>query len=243
MPRFRTVIFDCDSTLSTIEGIDELAVGQREDIARLTDAAMRGEVPLEEVYGRRLALVRPTREALEQLGRRYVETLVPDARATLTALAAEGVEVRVVSGGLLPAVLAAARACGVPDRRVAAVDVRFDAAGEYAGFEEASPLARSGGKLTVLRAWGAEMPRPAMLVGDGATDLEGRPAVDSFVAYAGVVARDAVVQAADAVVRTPSLAPVFALALGDDVPRDPARRALYERGRAGLDAEGSPVHP
>ena len=26
MPRFRTMIFDCDSTLSAIEGIDELAV-------------------------------------------------------------------------------------------------------------------------------------------------------------------------------------------------------------------------
>jgi len=243
VPRFNTVVFDCDSTLSTIEGIDELAAGHREEIARLTDAAMRGEVALEAVYGRRLALVRPGRDQLTALGRRYVETLVPDAAETLRALAAEGVEVRVLSGGLLPAVLAVARACGVPDHRVAAVDVRFDATGAYAGFDEGSPLARSGGKLAVLRAWGADMPRPAMLVGDGATDLEGRPAVDCFVAYAGVVARDAVVQGADAVVRTPSLAPVLALALGDDAPADPARRALWERGRAGLDAGRSPVHP
>jgi phosphoserine phosphatase len=187
--------------------------------------------------------VRPSRRAIDALGRRYVETLVPDALETLEALAAEGVEVRVVSGGLLPAVRAAARACGVPDHRVAAVDLHFDAAGTYAGFDEASPLARSGGKLALLRAWGADMPRPAMLVGDGATDLEGRPAVDCFVAYAGVVARDAVVQGADVVVRTPSLAPVLALALGDDAPADPRRRALWERGRAGLDAGRSAVHP
>jgi len=65
MPRFRTVLFDCDSTLSAIEGIDELAVHCRDDVEQLTDAAMRGRIPLEEVYGRRLRLVQPTRAAVE----------------------------------------------------------------------------------------------------------------------------------------------------------------------------------
>ena len=36
-PRFHTVIFDCDSTLSAIEGIDELAAGRRREIAALTE--------------------------------------------------------------------------------------------------------------------------------------------------------------------------------------------------------------
>ena len=243
MPRYATVVFDCDSTLSAIEGIDELAAERREEVVALTEAAMRGEVALEDVYGRRLGLIRPGRRQIEALGDQYLATLVPDARETLLALRDEGVEVRVISGGLLPAVLAVARACGVPDERVAAVDLRFDVGGAYAGFDERSPLARSGGKLEVLRAWGAAMPRPAMLVGDGATDLEGRPAVDCFVAFTGVVARDAVVRAADVVVRTPSLAPVLALALGDDAPSDPARRALWARGRAGLDAARSGLHP
>ena len=42
MPKFRTVLFDCDSTLSAIEGIDELAVHCRDEVEQLTDAAMRG---------------------------------------------------------------------------------------------------------------------------------------------------------------------------------------------------------
>ena len=43
------VIFDCDSTLSTIEGIDELArmTGHEYDVAQLTKRAMEGDVPLE----------------------------------------------------------------------------------------------------------------------------------------------------------------------------------------------------
>ena len=43
-----------------------------------------------------------------------------------------------------------------------------------------SPLARSNGKAQVIRAW--NLPRPALLVGDGATDREARPAVDAFAA-------------------------------------------------------------
>lgn len=229
--RAGSVVFDCDSTLSAIEGIDELAgPAQRAEITRLTDAAMRGEVPLEAVYGRRLAIVTPSRARLAALGRRYVAAMVEDAAIVVGALRGEGVEVRLVSGGLLPAILTLAGALGVAAAAVAAVDVHFDESGEYAGFDESSPLARAGGKLEVLREWGSALPRPVLLVGDGATDLEARPAVDRFVAYAGVVARDNVVAAADEVIRGRSLAPVLPIALGDAWPRDPAARAAFDRG-------------
>ena len=51
--RYPLVVFDCDSTLSTIEGVDELALraGVGDEVARLTTAAMAGEVPLDQVYG------------------------------------------------------------------------------------------------------------------------------------------------------------------------------------------------
>src|SRR5919106_2674680 len=118
--RFGSVIFDCDSTLSAIEGIEELAHGHREEIARLTEAAMRGEIPLEDVYGLRLDLARPTRAQVEALGERYVRTLVTDARETIAALVAEGIEVRVMSGGIRQAVVTLALALGLTERAVAA---------------------------------------------------------------------------------------------------------------------------
>jgi phosphoserine phosphatase len=212
---FRSVIFDCDSTLCAIEGIDELAAEHRDEVAALTDAAMRGEVPLEEVYGRRLDLVRPDRARVAALGRRYVDTLAPDARETVARLRAAGIDVRIISGGLLPPVLDVARELGVDERAVAAVGIDFDDDGAYAGFDTDSPLARAGGKRAVIERWTREgMPRPAMLVGDGATDLEARPAVDRFIAYAGVVERAAVVAAADVVIREPSLLRVVDIALG-----------------------------
>ncbi len=199
MPRFGTVVFDCDSTLSALEGIDELAAG-RPEVVELTHAAMRGEIPLEQVYGRRLELVRPSRERVQALGRQYIEALVPGARETVAALRAAGVRVRVVSGGLLPAVLLLARELGLAAQDVAAVDVYFAGDGAYAGFDAASPLARSGGKAAVLAAWRPELPAPVLMVGDGVTDLEARPPADAFAAFTGVVARPPIVAAADFVV-------------------------------------------
>jgi phosphoserine phosphatase len=229
--RFGSVIFDCDSTLSAIEGIEELAHAHRTEIARLTEAAMRGEILLEDVYARRLELVRPTRDQVAALGERYVRTMVTDARETIAALLAENIEVRVISGGIRQAVVTLALALGLTERAVAAVEVHFDENGDYAGFDASSPLARSGGKRTILERWLPELPRPIMLVGDGATDLEARPPADTFVAFAGVVERQVVIDAADAVVRAPSLAPVVVLALGGVAPRDSAAREVFELGR------------
>ncbi|MBI4545890.1 MAG: hypothetical protein HY703_11890, partial [Gemmatimonadetes bacterium] len=65
--RFGAVLFDCDSTLSAIEGVEELAAAHRAEVVALTESAMRGQVPLEQVYARRLELARPTRERVAEL--------------------------------------------------------------------------------------------------------------------------------------------------------------------------------
>ncbi|HSJ14274.1 MAG TPA: HAD-IB family phosphatase [Longimicrobiales bacterium] len=235
--RVSTVVFDCDSTLSAVEGIDELGRAHRAEIEALTAAAMSGAVPLEQVYGRRLELVRPTRTQLEALARTYIDRLVPDARAVVHALGLEGLEVRIMSGGLRPAVLELAAELGLAPGAVAAVDIDFDESGEYRGFDASSPLARAGGKRALLQLWRGRLSGPVMLVGDGATDLEAEDVADVFVAYAGVVARPPVLAGADVVVRSASLAPVLPLALGGTPPRHAANRALFERGLELLEPE------
>lgn len=226
--RYNTVVFDCDSTLSTIEGIEELAREHRAEVEALTEEAMRGSIPLEQVYGRRMALVRPPRGRVLALGQRYIDTLVPDAAETVAALIQQGIHVRVISGGLKPAVLALARKLGVPDDAVAAVDVFFGSDGAYAGFEEDSPLAASGGKRRVIESW--NVPRPILMVGDGATDQEAQPVVDAFAAFAGVIYRGPVAATADFVIRERSLAPILPLALGGQRPAAAAAQAVFDRG-------------
>ena len=121
-------LFDCDSTLSEVEGIDELSSDpdHQEEIAALTDAAMEGRVPLEEVYGRRLSLVNPTQGEVRSVKSRYKSSAVPDAQAVITALHATEVETWIISGGLLEPVAEFATWLGVPHDRVRAVAAHFD---------------------------------------------------------------------------------------------------------------------
>jgi phosphoserine phosphatase len=198
-PRFASVILDVDSTLASIEGIDWLARSRGGDlatrIAKITDRAMNGEILLDAVYGERLALVQPTRAELDALGQAYVASLAPGARAAVSALRRAGVAIRIVSGGLKHAILPLAHDLAILDDMVHAVEIHFDDAGAYAGFDTQSPLTRQGGKLVIARS--LELARPALAVGDGITDSEMRPALDAFAAFTAFVRREAAVSVAD----------------------------------------------
>ena len=219
-PPYGTVVFDCDSTLSAIEGVDELGaitgIG-RERIAALTERAMTGAIPLEQVYGERLALLAPDRAAIEELGRRYVSAALPNARELTQALLALGKRVFILSGGVSQAVQALAQHLGLTPEQVLAVEVFHDRAGRYRGFDELSPLARSHGKLELLREIArGERGGGVALVGDGATDLEAAPAARRFVAFAGVARRAAVLERAVVVCDTPDLAALLPLLVTAD---------------------------
>ncbi|HET7705200.1 MAG TPA: HAD-IB family phosphatase [Thermoanaerobaculia bacterium] len=207
-PPFRFVFFDVDSTLVTIEGIDELADGNPE-IARLTAAAMNGDIPLDEVYGRRLEIIRPTRERVEKLGEQYKTSLVTGAQETIRSLREAGVTVHLVTAGVEQAILPLARHLGLDDRVVHAVRLDFDEGGAYRDFDRRSFLARPGGKELVVRDARARSKGRAAFVGDGVSDLEARPAVDLFIGFGGVAVRERVKDNADVYVTEPDLRAVL----------------------------------
>ena len=104
--------------------------------------------------------------------------------------------VKVVSGGLRPALLFLAEHLGVAAENLHAVDVSFDAQGTYAGYESSSLLTTSIGKGTLVDS--LRLPRPILAVGDGSTDLAMKQVVDRFVCFTGFVRREAVLAQADA---------------------------------------------
>lgn len=210
----RCVCFDCDSTLSSIEGIDELAkrAGREAEIAPLTTAAMEGTIAIEDVYARRLEILRPSRSDLDWLGRRYVETEVDGAREAIASLRAAGIAIYVVSGGLKGPVVQLSEALGVAAGSVRAVDVYAGSDGRYEGFESSSPLTRSNGKAEIVRELSASHGKVA-LVGDGITDVAARAGGAYVIGFGGVVRREAVVKGADIFIDGPSLIDVARLLL------------------------------
>jgi phosphoserine phosphatase len=216
---FDIVCFDCDSTLSKIEGIDELArrVGLGEELAQLTDAAMNGEVALEDIYGKRLDLIKPNRDAILWLAEFYIAEVVDGVTDVFIELAKHNKTVHIISGGLLPAILPLAKLLNVPVENVHAVDVYFSENGDYLGYETDSPLAKNGGKANVISSiFKAQPPRPAskggeilVMIGDGKTDLEAQQSGAKVIGFGGVVDRKIVRENADFFVAEKNLTAVL----------------------------------
>ena len=207
---FDIVCFDCDSTLSRIEGIDELARrnGLFTEVAALTDAAMNGELPLENVYAERLALIQPDKTAIDWLADLYISNLVDGVKLTIDTLHSQKKQIHIISGGLRQAILPLANYLAIPEANVHAVDVVFDNDGQYLGFDQASPLAISGGKATVCKQLSKTNLKLAM-IGDGKTDLEAKLAGAYMIGFGGVVKRSLVESESDVYVSQTSLAAIL----------------------------------
>ena len=99
---FKLAAFDMDSTLISIECIDELAdaAGRKAEVATITEAAMRGEIAdFKESLRRRLALLKGVpASALEDVYSNRLR-LNPGAESLLAALHAGGLKTLLVSGG------------------------------------------------------------------------------------------------------------------------------------------------
>ena len=195
MSSLKFLIFDCDSTLSSIEGIDELARVRGPEIFKrveeMTNDAMDGKIAVEAVFGRRLEIIRPTAADVAAVGRRYIATIEPDATAAIAAARAAGWTPMIISGGFRNAIRPLADHLGI--ERIEAVDLFFDTAGNYTGYDEAYPTTRSGGKPEVIARLKRELaPTRVVMVGDGASDLETKPVVDLFVGFGRYTAREKV---------------------------------------------------
>ncbi|WP_234044607.1 HAD-IB family phosphatase [Haloferula rosea] len=199
-PRQNLIFFDCDSTLSTIEGIDELARAKGESVFHqveaLTHQAMNGEVPVEEVFGRRMEMIHPDRELCEAVARQYVETQTEGAKELIERLKQAGWHPVILSGGFAPLIQPLAEELGIQD--IEAVPLHLNPDGSYKGFGENYPTTRNGGKPEVIREWKqALLPKRILMVGDGNSDLESRSECEAVIGYGGVVSRAAVKEGAD----------------------------------------------
>ena len=211
----KLICFDCDGTLSAVEGIDELARIRGPQtfaqVQKMTTAAMDGSLPLEEVFARRLDIIRPSREAVDAVGRLYLKTVEPTARETISTLAGRGWTPVVVSAGFRLSILPLAEHLGIS--RIEAVDLFFGPDGEYSGFDASFPGTHSGGKAELIGRLRAELkPERIFMVGDGASDLETKGVVDLFVGFGRYASRERVRREAPAFIH--SLAELLPLAEG-----------------------------
>ncbi len=230
-PHYEHIFFDCDSTLTTIEGIDVLAdyAGKKWRVEVLTKAAMDGELDLGEVYGKRLQAVRPTREQIRSIRQAYKRNVVEDATAVIQTLQSLGHKVYIISGGLEEPVREFGIFLGVPKENIRAVGVDYNQLGgkwwetnlphnednnvKYMTYEEGA-LSISDGKAQIVKELLGKQKGRSLLIGDGNSDLLASKAVNLFVGYGGIEQRERVFAESPIFISTKSLAPLLVIAAG-----------------------------
>jgi phosphoserine phosphatase len=182
--RRKLLVADMDSTMITVECIDELAdyAGLKAEVAAVTERAMQGEIPFEAALAQRVALLAGMDEAVIDRCREERVRVTAGAKALVRTMRRDGGWCLLVSGGF----------------------TRFaEPVGEEIGFNAviANRLGTQGGKLTGRvegAVVGAEAKRTALLdtaarrgleanqalgVGDGANDIAMLKAAGLGVAY------------------------------------------------------------
>ncbi len=198
----RLVVLDVDSTLIQGEVIEMLAAhaGQEEEVARVTDAAMAGELDFEQALRSRVALLEGIPErALEEVYDALV--LNPGARTLVRVLRRLGYRFALVSGGFSQ----------ITDRLAADLGIHYSRANELEIVDGrltgrlVGPVVDRAGKAEALRQFAKDVGVPeaaVVAIGDGANDIDMLNAAGLGIAYN---AKQALREAADTAVNTPYL--------------------------------------
>lgn len=211
---FDAIIFDCDGTLSEIEGIDELArFNSVEDVIEELTAEAMGKTGLNpEVYEKRLQIVNPTLSQLLALGREYVTHLSPHATNVVEILRKFDKTIYLVSAGLFPAIAMLGAALQIPEKNIFGVNIKFNESGNYLDFERDSPLIQNKGKRIIIDELKAKH-EAILYVGDGLNDLAVCDQVARFVGYGGKFYRQNIADMCDFYIQTRSFTPLLPLSL------------------------------
>lgn len=181
---FGLVVMDMDSTLISIECIDEIAdmQGLKPQVAAITEAAMRGEMDFAESLHRRVALLKGLDESALQ--RVYDERLKlnPGAEVMLAELKQHGVKTLLVSGGFMFFTKRLKERLGLDFAHANDLEI---VDGKLTG-EVAGKIMDAQGKADWLNHIRVELelkPEQVIAMGDGANDLKMMAQAGMSIAY------------------------------------------------------------
>jgi phosphoserine phosphatase len=228
------IIFDCDGTLSSIEGIDELAAqsSATQTVQELTAVAMGKTGLTPAIYQQRLDLVAPTAQQMGLLSKQYCINLTADSANVIQLFRRLNKSIYIVSAGLLPAIVTFGKTLGIPKENIFAVDIQFDRNGNFIKYDNSSPLTRSDGKRVIINELLKKHPRIGY-IGDGLNDYAVYDLVTRFIGYGGIYYRKNIEALCEYYIRTASMTPILPLLLtADEVSQlTEAEEKLYRQGK------------
>jgi phosphoserine phosphatase len=202
------VVFDVDSTLIDQEAIELLAEhsGTREQVAKITERAMAGEIDFSQSLIERVALLAGVREStLEAISNNLTPT--KGAKELIQYIQASGGQVAAVSGGFIQLLGPLKSALNLDFVRANTLEID---SGELTG-RVSGPIVDAQAKADTLVELAAELGVPlsnTVAIGDGANDLKMMEIAGLSIAFC---AKPIVNRAADVAISTRDLAQVISL--------------------------------
>lgn len=180
----KLLVADMDSTMITVECIDELAdyAGIKAEIAAVTEAAMRGELDFAEALDARVALLRDLDAAMIDRCREERVRIMPGAVALIRTMKAHGARSVLVSGGFTVFAEPVAAEIGFD----VAIANRLGIGGGRLDGTVGRPIVDAATKLATIEAERAALGlavAETLAVGDGANDIPMIQAAGLGVAY------------------------------------------------------------
>lgn len=205
-----TLIFDFDSTITSVEALDVLAANclnglpdqqdRIKSIHEITESAMQGRMGFDEALQRRLNLLPLQRQHIVALTEFLSEKISTSFIRHLDFFRKNQGRIYVISGGFKEFIVPVVAQLQIPENCVFANTFLWSEDDRLIGFDALNPLSQKQGKIRLLQS--LHLPMPLVVIGDGFTDAEIKQAgvADRFYLYAEHTHRVHLEAMADAVI-------------------------------------------
>jgi len=209
----RKFVFDFDSTLTKVEGLDVLAEitlanNPKKDeilqeIVDITNLGIDGDISFTESLERRIKLLGATKADLAVLVEELKKYISDSIKRNKGFFINNSEDIYVISAGFKEFIVPVVADYNIPAERVFANTFEFDGDNRIVGFDKENPLSVTNGKIKCLGDLNLE--GEVQMIGDGYSDYVTREAgvAHKFFAYTENVTRAKTVKYADHI--TPSL--------------------------------------
>ncbi|RUS69359.1 hypothetical protein EGW08_022884, partial [Elysia chlorotica] len=201
------IIFDFDSTLIKGESLELILEPLLADdtskileIEKITNMGMSGDIDFKTSLERRLAIAKPTLQAIKAFSDKYCPSLLTKGMVELVSnLQEKGYEIWIFSGGLTDSIKPFAEALGISTKNIYAVEVDWNADGSFNKLNNSNGACDS--KLEAFDKAKELLRGEVIAIGDGYTDYQlfESGLADKFIAYTEHVTRENVVAKAESI--------------------------------------------
>lgn len=205
-------IIDFDSTITKVEGLDQLAAialahssdGTKvvQQIKELTDAGMNGELSLSESLSKRMSLLNANKKHVDALVEYLLENISESFERNKKFLQEYADQILVVSSGFKDFIIPVVSYLGLKAENVYANTFIYNDHGDIIGVDNSNVLSQTGGKIELVKS--LNLDAHVSVIGDGFTDYEIKQhgLADRFYAFVENVERQKVVDVADFTIKS-----------------------------------------